>query len=251
MKRMIPLLGLSALCFAGGVAAEAEAGCKAVAQITAFEGQVSIKPAGKVVRKSPGKLPAPLCAGDEVHTFQGKAAIGVKQDRVTLDADSVLVVKSAEQATLGKGQALFDIQKRQGAQGLQVATRLSVIGVKGTRFLVSDKPEAVAVALDEGVVDVKSTQGRLGLYREREVVKEKPMDFEAFKRQVQEGVEAEKKAFEEYKKEIVKEFVAYVESITMQAGTELVIAGGEAVERKTSGTLKAEMDELRQWQNRR
>lgn len=249
MRKKLPLFCLAALAVTGP--ALADAACKPVAEITAFEGQVSIKPAGKVVKKSPGKTPAPLCAGDEVHTFQGKALIAARQDRITLDAESVLTVNPGEQVTIGKGQALFDIRKRQAGQGLQVATRLSVIGVKGTRFLVSDKPEGVAVALDEGVVDVKSTKGKLGLYREKEVVKETPMDFEAFKRQVQEGVEAEKKAFEEYKKEIVKEFVAYVESITMQAGTELVIAGGEAVERKTSGRLKSELDELRKWQGQR
>lgn len=247
MKNPLSLFCLSALLVSG----TAFASCQPVAQITAFEGQVSIKPAGKVVKKSPGKTPAPLCAGDEVHTFEGKALIAARQDKITLDADSVLTVNPGEQVTIGKGQALFDIRKRQAGQGLQVATRLSVIGVKGTRFLVSDKPEGVAVALDEGVVDVKSTKGKLGLYREKEVAAEKPMDFEAFKRQVQEGVEAEKKAFEEYKKEIVKEFVAYVESITMQAGTELVISGNEAVERQTSGKLKSELDELRQWQSQR
>ena len=225
------------------------AACPPVANITAFEGQVSIKPAGKVVKKSPGKLPSPLCAGDEVHTFKGKAAIqSIQNDKMTLDDDSVLTIKSAEQAAVKKGQALFDIQKRQAGQGLQVATRLSVIGVKGTRFLVSDKPESVSVALDEGVVDVKSTQGKLGLYREKEVEKKPEMSFDSFKREIQEGVEAEKKAFETYKKEIQREFVAYVESITMQAGTELSISGNEATERKTSGNLKREMDDLRNWQ---
>lgn len=253
MKPKLSILFISALVVAGQAAgqSDAEAACKPVAQITAFEGQVSVKPAGKVVKKSPGKLPAALCAGDEVHTFQGKALIAAKQDKITVDADSVLTLNPNEQVTVGKGQALFDIQKRQTGRGIQIATRLSVIGVKGTRFLVSDKPEGVAVALDEGVVDVKSTKGKLGLYREKEVVKQPPMDFEAFKRQVQEGVEAEKKAFEEYKKELVREFVAYVDSVTMQAGTELVISGGEATERKTSGNMKNEMDELRKWQTAR
>ena len=228
------------------------ADCPTLAQIVAFDGQISIKPAGKVVKKSPGKLPAPLCAGDEVHSFQGKALIhSMNKDVMTLDAESVLTIKSAELAGVSKGKALFDIQKRQTGQGLQVATRLSVIGVKGTRFLVSDKPEGVSVALDEGVVDVKSTQGKLGLYREKEVEKKPELSFEDFKRQIQEGVAAEQKAFEEYKKEIQREFVAYVENITMQAGTELTIAGNEAVERKTSGELKNEMEQLRRWQSRR
>ena len=223
--------------------------CKPVAKITAYEGQVSIKPAGKAIKKSPGKAPADLCAGDEVHTFQGKALIKTERDAITLDDNSVLSVKTSNQASVDKGQALFDIQKRQGGQGMQVATRLSVIGVKGTRFLVSDKPESVGVALDEGVVDVKSTQGKLGLFREKEVQKPaKELTFEDMKREMQEGVDTQKQEFEKYKTEIMKEFVAYVESVTMKAGTELVISGNEAVERKTSGNMKSEMDELRKWQ---
>lgn len=255
MKPKLSILFIGALVVAGQAAgqSDAEAACKPVAQITAFEGQVSVKPAGKVVKKSPGKLPAPLCAGDEVHTFQGKALIVAKQDKITVDADSVLTLNPNEQVTVGKGQVLFDIQKRQTGRGIQIATRLSVIGVKGTRFLVSDKPEGVAVALDEGVVDVKSTQGKLGLYREEEVKVKvtPPLTFEQYKQQAADGVEAEKKKFEEYKIETQKLFVAYVESITMQAGTELVIAGGEAVERKTSGRMKSEMEELRKWQTQR
>lgn len=245
MKISIVFSALCSFVFASG----AYAACPPLAQIMAYEGQVSIKPAGKVVKKSPGKSPTPLCVGDEVHTFQGKVLIhSMSKDVITLDDQSVLTIRSADQAAVSKGQALFDIQKRQVGQGLQVATRLSVIGVKGTRFLVSDKPEGVSVALDEGVVDVKSTKGKLGLFREQEIEKKPEMSFDAFKREIQEGVAAEKKAFDEYKKEIQREFVAYVENITMQAGTELTISGNEAVERKTSGNMKGEIDQLRSWQ---
>mgnify|MGYP001764366401 CR=1 FL=1 len=77
MKKPLLLLALGSI-FAHGPAL-AEAACKPVAEITAYEGQVSIKPAGKVVKKSPGKAPAALCAGDEVHTFQGKALITARR----------------------------------------------------------------------------------------------------------------------------------------------------------------------------
>lgn len=242
---------LSVLLFSAGLAlatSAATADCPPVLQIAAFEGQVSIKPAGKVVKKSPGALPSPLCAGDEVHTFRGKALIrSPGKDAITLDADSVLTVASADKAQLDKGQALFDIQKRQVGQGLQVATRLSVIGVKGTRFLVADRPEGVSCALDEGVVDVSSTKGKLGLYREK-VVEARERSFDDFKREIQEGVAAEKKAFADYKVKVQKEFVAYVESVTMKAGTELTISDGEAVERDSGEKVKAELERLRQWQ---
>lgn len=228
-----------------GLAAAAD--CPPVAHITAFEGQVSIKPAGKVVKKSPGKTPSPLCAGDEVHTFQGKALIKSEQDQITLDHDSVVTLKSPDQAALSKGKALFDIQKRGTSTGLQVATRLSVIGVKGTSFLVADKESGVSVALAEGVVDVTSTQGQLGHYREKAAAA-KETTFEDFKRQGAEAVDKEKQAFVDYVHKVQREFVAYVENITMEAGTELEIHGGIAVERKTGAELGSDLKALRRWQ---
>lgn len=227
-------------------AARAVADCTPIAHITAFEGQVSIKPAGKVVKRSPGKTPSALCAGDEVHTFQGKALIKSEQDQITLDRDSVVTVKSQEQASVNKGKALFDIQKRGSSTGLQVATRLSVIGVKGTSFLVADRESGVSVALAEGVVDVTSTQGQLGHYREKPAAP-KEATFDDFKREGAEAVDKEKQAFASYKEQVQREFVAYVENITLEAGTELEISGQTAVERKTGTELGSDLQALRSW----
>lgn len=238
------LLGLS-------VAGMALADCAPVARMTRVEGEVGVRPAGQVGKPALVSSPVPLCAGDEVHTTRGRALINVGAgDLVTLDAGSVLVVRTEDKAALTSGKALFDIQKRQSGAGLEVLTRLSVIGVKGTRFLVSDRPEGVSVALDEGVVDVASTQGKLGFYREKPQAP-RERSFDDFKREMREGVNAEKKSFEDYKVALRKEFVAYVDSVTMRAGTELTIANGEAVERETASDVRAELEGLRRWQFQR
>jgi hypothetical protein len=227
-------------------AAVRAADCVPIAHVTNLEGQVSIKPAGKVVKRSAGKTPSPLCAGDEIHTFQGRALIKSDQDQITLDRDSVLLIKSQEQASVSRGKVLFDIQKRGTSTGLQVATRLSVIGVKGTSFLVADKGSGVSVALAEGVVDVASTQGQLGHYREKPAAA-KEATFEDFKREGAAAVDKEKQAFAAYKDQVQCEFVAYVENITMEAGTELEISGQTAVERKTGAELGSDLQALRTW----
>ena len=105
----------------------------------------------------------------------------------------------------------------------------------------------VSVGLEEGVVDVKSTQGPLGLYREKAA--KPPEDFESFKRQITEGVQKEKEAFEQYKEQITREFVGYVESVTMQAGTELTISGNTAVERRAVPKDNAARDFMKRWRN--
>jgi len=105
----------------------------------------------------------------------------------------------------------------------------------------------VNVGLEDGVVDVKSTQGPLGLYREKAV--KPPEDFDSFKRQITEGVQKEKEAFEQYKEQITREFVGYVESVTMQAGTELTISGNTAVERRAVPKDNAARDFMKRWRN--
>ena len=104
----------------------------------------------------------------------------------------------------------------------------------------------VSVGLEDGVVDVKSTQGPMGLYREK-VVKTQAEDFEAFKRQITDGVKKEQDAFEKYKEQTQREFVGYVESVTMKAGTELVISGNTAVERQAAPKDNAARDFMKKW----
>jgi len=231
----------------GMLVGNAASGCEPVARLTAFEGQVSIKPSGKVVRTSPGALPRGLCAGDEVYTFEGRAQLTDGRYSAVLDQHSVAAILGSAQTALNKGQALFEVSKRTAQSGVQVKTRLSVIGVKGTRFLVGDKEGAVSVVLDEGSVEVKSTQGPIGLYRESQVEKKPEQDFESFMREHQAGVAASQAEFEQYKVEIRREFVAYVESLMLEAGKELVTVGKMAVERDISRDARARIEALRQW----
>lgn len=233
------------------VAGTAIAECPSVARVTRVDGDVAVRVMGSSGKPAPIAVPAALCAGDELHVLRGRALVNADGgDAVTVDSGSVLVIKRDGHAALNSGKALFDIQKRASGPELQVETRVSVIGVKGTRFLVSDRPEGVSVALDEGVVDVSSTKGKLGLYREKSQAP-RERSFDDFKREMREGVSAEKKAFEEYKASIQKEFVAFVERVTMRAGTELTIANGEAVERDTSADVRNDLENLRRWQVQR
>lgn len=103
---------------------------------------------------------------------------------------------------------------------------------------------SVTVALEKGAVDVKSTTGPVGLYREYR--RAETSDFEQYKRQIREGVQKEKQAFDEYKAGIRREFVGYVESVSMKAGTELTISGATAIERQGLGENPAR-DYMRKW----
>ncbi len=231
------------------LSAQAFAACPPVARIVAFDGQVSIKPSGKVLKSSPGVLPRALCAGDEVHTFEGRALINDGRYTATLDHFSVAAF-AAGQAAVTKGQALFEVKKRKAEAGVEVKTRLSVIGVKGTRFLVGDSDDGVSVVLDQGSVEITSTQGPVGLYREKAVSKPPEEDFESYARKHAEGVAGEQAAFEQYKTQVEREFVAYVENLTLAAGKELVTEGRVAVERNISSASAQAIKALCDWRGK-
>lgn len=243
LKKFLVVLAL-------GLPVHAIADCPPVAKIVAFEGQVSIKPAGKVLKTSPGVLPRALCAGDEVHTFAGRALIHDGRASVKIDQFSVAAFLAAGKAALNQGQALFEVSKRKAEAGVEVKTRLSVIGVKGTRFLVGDKNDGVAVVLDQGQVEITSTQGPVGLYREKAAAKATDEDFDAYARQKAEAIAEGQAAFEQYKTQVQREFVAYVENLTLEAGKELVTVGSIAVERDISGEYAKAIKALGAWQRK-
>jgi hypothetical protein len=218
--------------------------------MVAFEGQVSIKPSGKVLKTSPGALPRALCAGDEVYTFEGRALLNDGRYSVAVDKFSVVSFISAGKTGLDKGQALFEVRKSKAAAGVEIKTRLSVIGVKGTRFLVEDNKDGVSVVLDQGAVAIASTQGPVALYREKPAAKTADDDFEAYARQKAEAIASENAAFEQYKTQIQREFVAYVENLALEAGKELVTVGQVAVERNISSENAKAIKSLADWQGK-
>lgn len=226
--------------------------CEPVAELVAMEGQVSLQPAGKVVRVSPQPLPKALCAGDTLITFQGIARLRQGRMTTTLDHHSSLTIQ-AQGNRLDKGQALFDVRPQARAQGIEITTRLSVIGVKGTRFLVSDREGSVRIAVDEGDVDIRSTQGPVGFYRDRALPAKSESssgvkaEYERYQAERQAGVEAEAKAYEHYLLTVEREFVAYVETLHLAARRELAMTAAIAVERDMNQDATRDLERLQRW----
>jgi hypothetical protein len=241
------VLKLFLLLLASALSGNGLAECPAVAKLTTVTGQVSIKPAGRVLKTHPGTLPRILCAGDEIHTFEGRALIHDGRTAVAIDQYSVVAFPAAGKSAVNRGQALFDVRKGKAESGVEVRTRLSVIGVKGTRFLVSDPGDSISVILDLGQVVITSTQGPVGLYREAAKPSSNQEDFASYTRQLAEGVAGERAAFEQYKALQEKEFVAYVDTLNLEAGRELVTVGNVAVERVISCESARALKSLSDW----
>lgn len=223
--------------------------CKqTLAELVRKEGQVSIKPAGKVLRVIPNKLPYALCFGDEVHTFNGRAEIISRaQDSIVMDMNSRLLIEAQGSAGLIQGKVLFDVQKRTVSTPVKVTTRLSVIGVKGTRFLVDDQGTALTVAMDEGEVEVSPHTGSIQWYQESPPLVQE--EFVAFKKEAEMAIAKEKQDFEAYKAEMQREYLGFVNQIPLAAGSvlEMGLEQDVATTRPLDGRNKAEMIRLMAW----
>lgn len=244
------IASLSIMCLVVAFSAPLRADCVSVANLTAVEGQVSIKPAGKVLKVSPGPLPHRVCAGDVVYTFDGKARLDDGRSVLTMDRFSVVELAGAGQTGLKQGKLLMKVTQLKAASGVEVRTRLSTIGVKGTRFMVTDQNDELAVVLDEGSVEVASTQGPIALYREQPAGRPAEGEFDAFVRHRQQGVADMQAAFQAYQGQMQREFVAYVERLNLSAGKQLVTRGQIAVESPIGEEFARSIRDLGEWSAR-
>ena len=114
-----------------------------------------------------------------------------------------------------------------------VRLHTATMGIRGTTFLVdSDQNQATSVALIEGQLEVNSLQAGFNVYQQKTAD-----DFDAYKRQIEEGVAAEQKEFDQYTTKTEEEFVAFQKSITLEKQQSLSLKDDKAV----IGAINAQM----------
>jgi len=229
-----------ALIVTAVLAAGARAECTPeIARLAAHEGIVKIQKQGNARRLDPQDTTPSLCAGDAVFTFAGQALITLTGGgNVVMDPQTTVRFASDANARLEQGKALFTIQQRGKAQGYSVDTRLSVIGVKGTQFLVRDDASEMAVVLQRGRVEVASLAGEFEHYRAAAL-----SEFEAYRQREQE-------AFDAYRRQQHEEFIGYVKSIGLDAGQMLAISGAKAVQAEVSAEARRDIERMEGFANR-
>ncbi len=190
-----------------------------LATIVKIEGTAKVLKSGTIKKDDavPGQS---IFEGDMVITSSGSMAAVefVDKSKVILDEKSKLLVQGFDAMKQEGGKVYYEITKR-GAQGLKVATNFAVIGVKGTKFVITDDNKTQSVALKEGLVGVQSIQAEFALYRQQleeefdAFMKEQEKEFEAFKKEGQEAV-----------------FVGNFKEIDLEPGKTITISGNRADE---------------------
>ncbi len=138
------------------------------------------------------------------------------------------------------GAIYYAVNSIQGKdRTLEVRTKTATMGIRGTRFLVTDTPERNEVGMRKGVLSVSSPG------EEFEIHKKKEMDeFEAFKREGEAAVNKEKSDFEAYKKNTEEEFVEYKREFSLGANRMVSFNGKRVDDRPLSGETMKDMETL-------
>ncbi len=179
------------------------------ALISKIEGKAKVLPADSI-KKHQAVRGEYLFKGDKLISYADSMVLLELADssKVVLNENAELTFVDRERLRQGSGEIYYRIKKRVSSKGLKVETPFSIIGIKGTEFIVNSA-ERGEIALNEGLIGIEA------LHAEFELHKKKVMsEYEAFKsKQIQE--------FEAYKAQRYDEVVSYVKTFELEASKSL------------------------------
>lgn len=120
---------------------------------------------------------------------------------------------------------------------IEVRTSTATIGIRGTRFLVTDIPERNEIGMRKGQVNVASPDGEFELHKKAE-----QDEFEAYKQEAEVAIATKKREFEEYKANTQQEFIEYKREFGLEANRMASFDGKRVVDRPLSGETKKDME---------
>ncbi|SFC46096.1 FecR family protein [Marinospirillum celere] len=225
-----------------------EARCESFAALERTQGQVRVSEEASPFPQRISSFPYLLCPGDKVQTVsQAQAHISHPGGDLVMAENSLLTVNSIEEVELETGAALFHIAQREGARFV-ANTPLVVIGVKGTRFLVSANDERNDVALFEGGVEVERQDGQeMAYYRAKDISE---MTFDEYRRHQNQAFRdfqaAFNQAFNDYKDQVMAEFEAFKRGIDLEPGRQLTLGSDGEQAEAVDAPVDAAFDTLQQ-----
>lgn len=131
--------------------------------------------------------------------------------------------------------ALNSIKGKQNAIEVRMAT--AILGIRGTRFLVTDIEGRNEIGMRKGLISVTSPEGEFEIHKRTE-----QDEFEAFKQEASDAIAKENREFEEYKANTQKEFIEYKREFGLGANRMASFDGKRVAERPLSGETKKDME---------
>jgi len=176
-----------------------------IAIITKIDGTAKILPADSF-KKHKAKVGEGLLVGDTLFSYKDtKVLVTLLDDSpIILNENAELLFSSDRHLNHEHGEIYYRIVKRSKSRGLQVETPFSIIGIKGTEFIVRYDQEG-EIALNEGVIGVSSLGEAFELHQKKNI-----SDFEKYQKQQ----DAE---FAEYQRQQEEDFTSYVKQFDLHS----------------------------------
>ncbi len=137
------------------------------------------------------------------------------------------------------GMIYYALNAIKGDQRIEVRTKTATIGVRGTRFLVTDIPDRNEIGMRKGTVSVTSPEGEFEIHRRAELD-----EFEAYKQEARDAIAKQKREFEEYKAKTEHEFVEYKREFSLGANRMASFDGKRVVDRPLSAETEKDMQSI-------
>lgn len=131
--------------------------------------------------------------------------------------------------------ALNAIKRKQGA--IEVRTASATIGIRGTRFLVTDIEGRNEIGMRKGIVSVASPDGEFEIHKKAE-----QDEFDALKKEAADAIAKEKREFDEYKAKAQQEFIEYKREFALRENRMATLDGRRVVELALSEETKNDME---------
>jgi hypothetical protein len=122
---------------------------------------------------------------------------------------------------------------------LEVRTKASTIGIRGTRFLVTDVAASNEIAMRKGTISVTSLKGDFEIHKQSE-----QDEFAAMKKEGEAAVSKEKADFETYKEDQQHEFVEYQHELSLEANRMLSFDGNRVDNRPLNKETNEKLENL-------
>jgi FecR protein len=214
-------------------------------EVVTSEGSVMVGDAqGKAQKSVQSKSIVP--AGNVLTTGPGARAV------VRVGSDGFIVVGKNSQVEIGKtkkessffrqitGIVYYAMNSIKGnRRPVEVRTATATIGIRGTRFIVTDVEGRNEVGMRKGLVSVTSPEGEFEIHKQAELD-----EFEAFKKAGEAEIAKREREFEEYKANTQQEFIEYKREFSLGADRMASFDGKRVEDRPLSGETKNDMEEI-------
>ncbi|MDD5059276.1 MAG: FecR domain-containing protein [Sideroxydans sp.] len=121
---------------------------------------------------------------------------------------------------------------------VEIRTCVATLGIRGTRFLVTNLADRNEIGMRKGLLSVASPDdGEFEIRRKTE-----QEEFDAFKQESAEAVAKEKQEFEEFKTKTEREFVEYKHEFSLGANRMASFDGKRVIDRPLSAESNLEIE---------